>query len=313
MMATFQSAAYFGSSSGESPTGSNPFAFVRPNQNQPLQQWQNDSKGVLPFGVPSASYPAQDGFKEKMSAMQPPSSSLESSTDGVNAIGQLPTNTGSEAQQTVTHFQPSGYPSALAEYGDSRTLAQEHQPPVEGLSSTAIFTPAVQQEPLSSQASTGGLHNLPGRVDSLGQNTQEPYSTSVHHVHNSHWQSAPSSMLTPDVFSSYVRQDGSSSDTDFASSLQPQSLPAHQNSQVISGSERVSSSAPSTRLHSLLPGADSQSESQLSQYSTPQVANHHRVQSLSSMQSESLFGPWAAGLAAGTVGWGGVGRYVGGV
>ena len=269
---------------GESPTGSNPFAFVGPNQNK---QWQNDSKGIPPFGVPGTSYPMQDGFNEKMSAMQPPPSSLEQSTSSANAIGQLPANTGSEAQRTGTHFQPSSNRSAQTEYGDSRTLAQAS---ADGLSSTAVFTPLLQQEPRPSQASTGGAHSIPGQPDRPGQTPQEPYSTSVHQVHNSHWQSTPSAMLTPDVFSSYVRQDGSSSN-DFTSSLQPQSLPVQQNSLVMSGSERVSSSAPSTRLQSLLPATDSHSESQLSEYGTPRVTNHHRGQSLSSMQSEAALQP----------------------
>ena len=90
---TFQSAAYFGLSTGESPTSSNPFAFVATNQNPPILQQQQKN---------ATSYPTHDGFQEKIPATQLPLSSLH---EGTNVSGQPPPITGTESQQNATHFQ----------------------------------------------------------------------------------------------------------------------------------------------------------------------------------------------------------------
>lgn len=112
--ATFQSAAYFGLSTGESPTSGNPFAFVGTNQNPALLQQQQMS---------ATSHLTHDGFQEKMPAAQLPPSSLYEVT---NVSEQPPPITGTEGQQNVTHFQQPGHST-----GQLNKLGGSEQGPLE--------------------------------------------------------------------------------------------------------------------------------------------------------------------------------------
>ena len=106
---TFQSAAYFGLSTGESPTSSNPFAFVATNQNPPLLQQQQKN---------ATSHPTHDGFQEKIPPPQFPFTSLHEGTN-VHVSGQPPPITGTEGQQNATHFQQTGYSADQVNLPDS--------------------------------------------------------------------------------------------------------------------------------------------------------------------------------------------------
>ena len=117
--ATFQSAAYFGLSTGESPTSGNPFAFVGTNQNPPLLQQQQMS--VTP-------HLTHDGFQEKMPVAQLPPSSLYEVT---NVSEQPPPITGTEGQQNVTHFQQPGHSA-----GQLNKLGSSEQGPLESCSTS---------------------------------------------------------------------------------------------------------------------------------------------------------------------------------
>ena len=122
--ATFQSAAYFGLSTGESPTSGNPFAFVGTNKNPPLLQQQQMS---------ATSHLTHDGFQEKMPAAQLPLSQLPLSSlyKVTNVSEQPPPITGTEGQQNVTHFQQPGYSA-----GQLNMLGGSEQGPLESCSTS---------------------------------------------------------------------------------------------------------------------------------------------------------------------------------